>query len=71
MGEVDDLGAGNAGEKILVATGEADNFMGENGAADNELVVIQNQLVEADGHLLGQQSAGHLANFLSRDDTQR
>src|SRR5208337_3473710 len=71
VSEVDDFRTGDSWEEILGPPGEADNFMGENRPTDNELVVIQNQLVEPDGHLLSQQPAGYLSDLRGGDDTKR
>jgi hypothetical protein len=71
VGEVDDFRTGDAWEKIFGPAREADDFMGEDRPADNEWVVIQNQLGEPDGHLLGQQPAGYLSYLGERDGLER
>ena len=39
MGQVDQLRAADAGEEILGSAGEAGYFVGENGAADQDVIV--------------------------------
>ena len=55
VGEVDDLRAGDAGEEIFVAAGKADHLVREDRSADDELVIIKNELVQADGDILRHQ----------------
>src|SRR4051812_7825764 len=43
--EVDDLGACNAGEEILVAPGETDDLVRKDGSANDDVVVVKDQLV--------------------------
>jgi hypothetical protein len=49
MGLVDDFRSADTRKKILVATGKTDDFMRENRTADDDLVVVENQLVQPDG----------------------
>ena len=64
---VDDVRAGDAGEEILVPAAEADDFVREDRPADDELIVIVNQLVDRDIHFLSQQAVGDTADLLGGD----
>src|SRR6185437_13233924 len=67
MEEVQNLRAANAGEQIFIAAGEADDFVRENRAADDDLVVIVNELVDLDGDVHGEQAAGQITDVLRRN----
>ena len=68
VGEIDDVGSRDAGEEVLGAAGEASDFAGEDGAADDQLVIGEDHAVEGDGNLAREQAAGQVFSFLSRDD---
>ena len=50
---IDHFFAADAREKIFVAAGKADDFVGENGAADKDLVVVENEAIQSDGDGFG------------------
>ena len=45
MREVNDLRTANAGEKVLVASGKPDNLVRKNRAANDDVIVVEDQLV--------------------------
>src|SRR5512147_1551643 len=61
--EVNNLRAGNTREEVLVSAGKADDFVWEYGAANDDLVVIEDQLVEANGHVAAEKSFSDLLDF--------
>ena len=62
--EIQNLRPADAGEEIFVAAGEADHFVRKHRADDDDLVVIENEPVDFDGHIHREQTAGELADFL-------
>ncbi len=70
VGKVDDIRPGDAREEILVAARKADHLVGEDRAAHQHVVVVQQQPVEAHGHALHQQPIAEPADLLGRDDAQ-
>jgi hypothetical protein len=67
VGDVDDFRAGNAGEEVFVPAGKPYHLMGEHRPADDEMVVIIDEPIEPDRHILGHHPTGELAD-LSRGD---
>ena len=63
VGEVDDLGPGDAREEVLRPAGEADHLVREDGPADDHVVVLERQLVERDRHVAAQPAAGELLDL--------
>ncbi len=65
VGEVNDLRTGDAWEEIFVAPRESHHLVREDRSADDELVIIKNEFVQADGDILRHQSACDLFYFCS------
>ncbi len=62
--EMDDLGGGHAGEQILGAAGKADHLVRKHRAADQDVVVLDQQPVERDLDRLVEPPAGQLAHVV-------
>ena len=71
MREVDDFGRGNTGEEILRAAREADDLVRKDRAADEDVVVFDDQPIERDRHVLLQASEAELLDHRRRDGPQR
>ena len=67
MRPTDDFRAADSREEILVATGEADDFVREDRAADQHVVVVEDVAVNADRDGLVQQAAGDAGDFILGD----
>jgi hypothetical protein len=65
MKEIEDVGTGDAREEVLVATGESDDLVREDRADDDDLVVAEEQSIDIDGNIEGEQTAGELLNFIA------
>ena len=63
MEEVEDVGTADARKKILVAAGKSDDFVREDGADDNELVVVEDGAVDRNGHIHLEQAFGEFADL--------
>lgn len=66
MEEVENFGAADAGEEILVAAGKADHLVRENGADDDELIVVEHGAVDFNRDVHLEKAARQLADFLGR-----
>ena len=64
MEEVQDLRPSHSGEEILVAPGKADNLVGEDGADDQEFIVIEEARVDIHGNLHREATAGEFADLV-------
>ena len=58
---------GHAGEEVLVAAGEADDFVGKDRSDDDDVVVVEQQLVDLDRHIHREQTAGQVADLVGGD----
>ena len=67
VGEVDDLLAGDAGEEVLVAAGEADDLVREHRADDEGDVVLDDGPVQRHLRRHGEQPAAQLGDPLGAD----
>jgi hypothetical protein len=65
--EINDILAGDAGEQVLVAAGEADDFVGEDRADDHQEIVIVDHAVAGDIHVHFEAALGDIADFLARE----
>ena len=61
--EVQDFGAGDSGEEVLVAPRKADDLVRERGAADEEQVVVENGAVDVDRDAFSHQTRRNLGGF--------
>src|SRR6266699_113690 len=64
--EIDDIRPCDAGEEILGPAGEACYLVGKYRPADHQLVVLKDQTVERNRHLVNQQVTGQACCFLAR-----
>ena len=71
MEEVQNLRTTDAGEEVLIAAAEAHHLMREDGANDDNLVVVEDPLVDGHGDIHGEETAGQGADFFGRNDSQR
>ena len=62
MEEIQDLRPADAGEQVLVAAGEPDDFVRKDRADDDDLVVIEDELVDFDRHIHREQASGEGAD---------
>src|SRR6266699_2712654 len=69
VGEIDDIRPRDAREEILSPAGEACYLVGKYRPADHQLVVIEDQTVERNRHLVNQQVTGQACCFLARYHT--
>src|ERR1700730_3048840 len=67
MKEIQNLRTGYSREEIFVSTGETDNFMREDRAYDDHLIVIKQSPVDFHLDPHGEESAGKLSDFLFRN----
>ena len=58
MGEIDDLGARDAGEEVFIAARETDDLVREHGAADEDVVVVKNHTVQGNRDMAIQEAGG-------------
>ena len=63
--EVDDLRRGDAGEQILRAPGETDHLVRKHRPADEHVVVLGDEPVQGDRHVLAQPPAGQIGDLAS------
>src|SRR5205823_9617372 len=70
MREVDDFRSRDTWEEILVTPGKPYNFMRKDRPADHNVIVIENEFIQGDWHVLCHQSSGDLCHFGSRDYSQ-
>ena len=68
MEEIQNFGARDAGKKIFVAAGKADDFVRKHRADDNDLVVFEQQAVHVHFHRDGEKTIGKLRDFCGWDD---
>lgn len=68
--EVEDLGTADAGEEVFVAAGETDDFMREDGADDDELIVVEGGSIDLHGDIHGEESAGEFVDFVRGNDAE-
>ena len=71
VGEVDDLGPGDAREEVLRPAREADHLVREDRPADEDVVVLEGQPVEGHRHVAAQPAAGQLLDLGRRDRPER
>jgi len=57
----------HARKEILVAAAEPDDLMREHRADDDHLVIVEDQLVDFDRHVQGEQAVGQFADFIRRE----
>lgn len=67
MEEVQYSGTANAGKKVFVTAGKADDLMRKNRADDDDFVVFENLLVDFDRHVHREKAVGELADFLGAE----
>src|SRR6266550_4600978 len=67
MGNVNHFGPRNAREKIFGASGKSRHLVGKYGAADQGVIVVKNEPVEADRDRLTQASTRNLCGLLRGD----
>src|SRR5258708_12706570 len=67
MKEIQNLRTGYSREKIFVSTGETDNFMREDRAYDDHLIVIKQSPVDFHLDRHGEESARKLGDLLFRN----
>ncbi len=79
MRVIDDLGAADAREEVLVAAGEADDLVGKGGAADQQVVIVVNGSIDGNRNVaqqprvmgqLRQQGAGNLLDLRPGNGTE-
>ncbi len=70
MKEVQQLRTGDAGEEILVASGEAGHFVREDGPQDEGDVASVNAGVDPHGHVKRESPLGNLRSLRRRELTQ-
>ena len=57
VGEVDDFTAGNAGEEVFRAAGEAGNFVRKDGTADQNVIVVEDSAVNSHWNVFVEKAA--------------
>ena len=70
VGEIDDVGSGDAREEVLVAAGKADHFVREHRPADQQVIVLQHQAVQPHRHLHAQLAARQRQHLVFADRAQ-
>jgi hypothetical protein len=58
MCSVDDVGAGDAGEKVLGATRETGDFVGEDGTTDKDMVIVEEKAIERNRNRIMEEAFG-------------
>lgn len=66
--EVEDFGSADAGEEVFVSTAEACDFVGEDGAEDDEEVVVVDDAVDVDFDIDAEEVVGEGGDVGSGDD---
>ena len=70
VGQVDQLRSADAGEEIFRSAGKSRDFVRKHGAADQDVIVVENQAVQLDRNGFLQQSAGQFRDLARGDLAQ-
>ena len=57
---MEELGTGNTGEKVFIAAGKTDYFVGEDRADQDEFLVVKNFLIYRYRNIFAQKAGGDL-----------